>query len=436
MNTHLAFRSRLLTVALVATLAIGMVGGAAAQENPQDRLIRGHVALDRGQYHSAAAQFRQAAELAAQAHNEQEQAEALYWQAFALQRVGNKRELTEAAEALLQMRLLEMEESLQQEARNLAVRVKGDLAKQGDAQAARELTEMAEEHANIEEKLMAMQALMQMNPERALPILEQVLADREPGTAELRRQAVFLLSQGGAEGSEELMIDLARNDPDPEVRSQAIFWLGQTGSDEALAFFREVIRTEQDPELVQQAIFALSQVDNAEANAALRDLASDPRQTIEIREQAIFGLGNDGSADDRAFLRALYGEVENIDLKEQILQTAAMDDDPRTAAWLLDIALDPDADMESRKAALFWAGQQGDLPVSRLDSIYTDLDDRDMREQIIFVLSQNGSAEAIQSLMAIARMEDDPELRKQAIFWIGQSGGEGAEEFLLEIINQ
>ena len=421
---------------LVVLLAALLVSPGAAQDDNQSTLIRGHLALDRGQYRTAVEQFKMAAALAADRHAEMDQAEALYWQAFALHRLGNKRELNEAAAVLLKLQTMEFEEQLRYETRALAARVKGDLAQQGDARAARELAEMVEEQAAIEEKLIALQALMNMNPERALPILEQVLARREPGSAELRRQAVFLLGQGDAEGAEELMIDIARNDPDSEVRAQAIFWLGQTGSDEALTFFSELIASEQDPELLQQAVFALSQHGGDEANAALRNLAADPTRSIEVRQHAIFGLGQGGGQEDRDFLRDLYYRLENTELKEHILHSAAQNDDPGTGAWLLAIVLNPEEDMESRTMALFWAGQRGQLPVSRLDEIYTTIDDAKMREQIIFVLAQDGSSEAMQKLMTIARQEDDLELRKQAIFWIGQSGADGAEDFLLEIINQ
>ena len=434
MNTQLTRTVRLLSLA--ALLAALLASPGTAQHDTQSSLTRGHLALDRGQYHAALEQFRLAAALAADTRAEKAQAEALYWQAFALYRLGNKRELNEAAETLLQLRTLEMEKRLQHEAQALAARVKSDLAQQGDARAARELAVMAEEQGAIEEKLIALQALMNMNPERALPILEQVLARREPGSAELRRQAVFLLGQGEADGAEALMIDIARNDPDSDVRAQAVFWLGQAGSDESLAFFRELISSEQDPELLQQAVFALSQHGGDEANAALRELAADPTRSIEVRQHAIFGLGQGGDQDDRDFLRDLYYRLENIELKQHILHSAAQNDDHGTGAWLLAIALNPEEDMESRTMAIFWAGQQGQLPVSRLDEIYATVDDSQMREQIIFVLAQDGSSEAMQKLMTIARQEDDLELRKQAIFWIGQSGAEGAEDFLLEIINQ
>jgi hypothetical protein len=88
-----------------------------------------------------------------------------------------------------------------------------------------------------------------------------------------------------------------------------------------------------------------------------------------------------------------------------------------------------------RKQALFWAGQSGNVPVDRLTGLYDRVDDREVKDQLIFVFSQNRSRAAIDKLMSIARSETDVELRKQAIFWLGQSKDPRVQQFLLELIN-
>jgi len=436
MNTKHVTIGRVTLVATLIALTLILVGTATAQADSSDAMASGHVALDKAQYRSAADHFRSAAR---RAESDKELAEAYYWRAFALSRLESRRDLQRAAQALLELNELQLDHEMVSDSRALAAQIKAELARQGDAQSARELAEMLEDdqdHEDMELKLAALQAMMHMNPERTLPVLTKILQDRDPQTVELRRQAIFLLSQGGAEGSEALMIDVARNDPDEEVREQAIFWLGQSGSDEALEFYVQLIRTEQDPDVIGHALFALSQMDSPEANDMLREIAADPRHDSDLRHQAIFGLGMNGSRSDRTFLRNLYSDLEDPEMQEAILHAVAQHDDPGTADWLVDIALDDDQDIESRKMALFWAGQQGLLPLERLDDLYLDIDDREMREQIIFVLSQDDSEEAVERLIRIARNETDFELRKQAIFWIGQSGAEGSEEFLLEIISE
>ena len=60
-----------------------------------------------------------------------------------------------------------------------------------------------------------------------------------------------------------------------------------------------------------------------------------------------------------------------------------------------------------------------------------------MKEQIIFVLSQNAKdTAAIDKLMAIARSDTDREMRSKAIFWLGQSRDPRVLKFLEELINK
>jgi len=63
--------------------------------------------------------------------------------------------------------------------------------------------------------------------------------------------------------------------------------------------------------------------------------------------------------------------------------------------------------------------------------------DTEMREQIIFVLSQRQSDKAaIDKMFDIAKNEKDPELRKKAIFWLGQSRDPRVQQFLMDLINR
>jgi HEAT repeat protein len=102
----------------------------------------------------------------------------------------------------------------------------------------------------------------------------------------------------------------------------------------------------------------------------------------------------------------------------------------------MDIALDPDESIEMRKKALFWAGQMDQVDIADLARLYDTMADREMREQLVFTLSQRDEPEAIDKLMQIARSDPDQELRRKAIFWLGQSDDPRVAELLLQIINE
>jgi HEAT repeat protein len=60
--------------------------------------------------------------------------------------------------------------------------------------------------------------------------------------------------------------------------------------------------------------------------------------------------------------------------------------------------------------------------------------ERELKEQIIFALAQQGGEDSVDKMLEIAREEEDSELRKKAIFWLSQSDDPRVAEFLLEII--
>ena len=93
--------------------------------------------------------------------------------------------------------------------------------------------------------------------------------------------------------------------------------------------------------------------------------------------------------------------------------------------------------MELRKNALFWAGNNKAATVTDIAALYDRVTDKEMKEQIIFVLSQNSRDTAsIDKLMAIARSDTDREMRSKAIFWLGQSRDPRVLKFLEELINK
>ena len=58
---------------------------------------------------------------------------------------------------------------------------------------------------------------------------------------------MFLIAQEGAAGTEDILLETARSDPDPEVREQAVFWLSQVGTDRAVGALDSILRTLEGP---------------------------------------------------------------------------------------------------------------------------------------------------------------------------------------------
>jgi len=420
--------------------------GGWVDEDPADSLYRAaRAALNSSNYRSAADLFRR---LRDQHPKSRYAADSYYWEAFARYRLGGGEELREARRLLSDQQAKYPKAATSGDAATLRTRVEGQLAQLGDADAARRVSVAAESAAPAgpggsgpctddedDTRIAALNAMLQIDAERAIPILKRVLARRERCSEILRRKAVFLVSQKRTDETEKILLDAARQDPDGEVREQAVFWLSQVGTERSVNALDSILQFSKDPELSKKAVFALSQTRSPKAQGIIRDLAGRENADQEVREQAVFWLGQSRDTGNAEFLRGLYTRTGNAELKEKILFSISQVRSPASDQWLMDVATSSKEDIELRKKALFWAGQSR-TSVADLVSLYDRMKEPEMREQLIFVYSQRREPAAVDKLMQVARSDTDKELRKKAIFWLSQSRDPRAAEFLLQVIEQ
>jgi len=215
-----------------------------------------------------------------------------------------------------------------------------------------------------------------------------------------------------------------------------VFWLSQVPGSTGL--LEDILKSNADENIKEKALFSLSQQNEPRAQQALREFALRESENSDLREKAIFWLGQRRSTDNTEFLRTLYSRLTNQDLKEKVLFSLSQQRGAGNEAWLMNIAVNSKEDIELRKKALFWAGQSG-VAIPELAQLYDRLGsgDTEMKEQIIFVLSQRQSDRAaIDKMFDIAKNEKEPELRKKAIFWLGQSHDPRVQQFLMDLINR
>ncbi len=484
------------TVAASAVPARASVAaGPELQNTPADSMYRaGQTALNRGEYQKAVDTYR---ELRRRYGRSPRVGDALYWEAFALYRLGGSSNLRVARERLKAQAKDYPSAGTSRDAGSLRVRIERDLARTGDAEAqawldsqrdalpesgvavaggssnavvaggaasssaaasasARDAARAGErggrsgrarrddeapagcDQAKYDEQMMAVQALMTMESERSLPILKRLMTRRDSCSAGLRRQAVFILGQHAEDDREiaPLLLDAVRNDPEPEVKKMALFALGQADDPAAVPALAEILRTSDDPELQKGAVFALAQTDDDRGAGILRDFIQRENVPEEVMSQAIMFLGQKGGAES-GFLRQVYPKLSSDRAKQMVMMTLAQNGDSENAKWLMDRVLDRNENIEVRKSALFFMGTQSEsVDVRQVISLYSPTLDLEMRKQVLFVLSQRREPAAIDKLLDIAKNDPDRELRKQAVFWLGQSGDPRAAELLEQMLSQ
>jgi HEAT repeat protein len=424
-----------------------------APQDPADGLWRaGRDAINASEWQKAADNFRKLrTEKAYEASTYRGQA--YYWEAYARAQMGGSSQLRQARSILQELKseMPDIAKSIR-DASSLLASVNSQLStKFGDESSAAAVRESAKKTQSAcpdgddddNPRVAALNALMQMDADAAMPILEKVLARRDECSEGMRAKAMWMIAQKHTPRSADLLLEAIKSDPSLEVRQQAVFWLSQMDSDKALVALEGILRSDKDAELQENALFALAQSKSPKASALLRDFAARPGVSSDARGAAIHWLGQSRDADSFAFLRDLFTKIDDDDSKEQIIFAISQQNNAQSAEWLMNIVMDEKQDVDMRKQALYWAGQSDTkgtttgLSTQKLIGLYDRLTDTEMKEQLIFVYAQRKSSDFVDKLMDIAKTDKDPDLRKTAIYWLGQVGSKDPRvvKFLMDLIN-
>ncbi len=449
-SPHAAPPGRVAEMPRVAEQMISSTAPAPwAEDDPADSLYKAaREALNRNDYRRAAGLFEQ---IASRYPKSAYSGDAYYYRAFALYRAGGETNLRSALTALSEQHSRYPKAKTVADANELRVRIRGELAKRGDATAAQQVTSTAAEASSCPRgsseredsesdiRTAALNALLQMDSESALPIIKQVLLKRDACSAAMRKKAVFLLSQKQSSETEATLIDVVKNDPSREVREAGVFWLGQVQTDKAAAMLEEVATSSADVDLRDKAIFALSQSNSPRATAFVRRIAENTDVPSSLRQKAIFQLGQHPSAENAEYLRSLFSKLgkdgRGDELRKNLLFSLSQMPGHGNDKWLLSVASDNSQSEEVRKQALFAAGQAG-VTGSDMAGLYEKLTDRELKYQLIWVLSETRDRAGADKLVEIAQKDRDPEMRKKAIFWLGQKNDPRIRQILLDIITK
>ena len=368
-----------------------------------------------------------------------------YWQAFALQRMGGDDNLRKAR-ALLTLQIATFPSaSTRSDAVALGVRINGMLARNGDQEA---ITSLAARASNAttdgcpreqdDERIDALNAVSNMDADKAMPILKKVLARREACTQKLRRAAVWLVAQKKTADAADVLLNVAKTDPDKDVREQAVFWMANVPTEEATTMLIELAKKGDDLELRKKAVYSLSRSKSPRATATLKEIALDANADIDLRGDALnwYMSGPGRTADDAtAFLKDVYGRADELRFKQRVLQIISSRRTDESRAWLVEIGQNSKESMEIRRSAISSLNGSGVTGV-QLKQIYDRGGDIEIRKQVLSVLSNMRENAGLDQLLEIGRSEKNTELRKSIINYLGRSKDPRAVALILEILEK
>jgi HEAT repeat protein len=333
---------------------------------------------------------------------------ALYWEAYADQRLG-QRQAALAAIADLKNRF--PQSRWQKDARALEIEVR-----QNSGQPAR-----PEAQGDEELKMLAIQSLMNSDPERAMPLLEKVL--QGPASPKEKSKAMFVLAQSGSPQGREIIGRIARGQSNPELQKKAVEYLAIFGGPEARKTMAEIYASSSDESLKRGILRSYMIGGDKDRLFAAAKSEKDPA----LRGEAIRQLGLVQAEQE---LEQLYRTESSPEIRREILQAFFLAGD---VTKMLEAAKN-EKDPELRRAAVRNLGLvRSDESGKALAEIYARETDRGIREEVLNAYFIQGNAGAI---VAIAKTEKDPELKKTAVQKLALMHSQEASDYMMEILQK
>lgn len=380
------------------------------REREQERVDRleelydnGREALDDEKYEQARERFSELAK----ANGPQTDA-ALYWEAYADQRLGQRQA---ALTAIADLKTRFPQSRWQKDASALEIEVR-----QGTGQPSR-----PEAQGDQELKMLAIQSLMNSDPERAMPLLEKVL--QGPATPKEKSKAMFVLAQSGSPQGREIIGRIARGQSNPELQRKAVEYLGIFGGAEARKTMAEIYASSSDESLKRSILRSYMIGGDKERLFAAAKSEKDPT----LRGEAIRQLGLIHAEQE---LAQLYQTENSPEIRRELLQAFFLAGD---ANKLLEAAKN-EKSPELRRAAVRNLGLiHSDQSDKALAEMYARETDRGIREEVLNAYFIQGNATG---LVAIAKTEKDPGLKKAAVQKLSLMHSKEASDYMMELLQK
>jgi HEAT repeat protein len=357
-------------------------------------------ALDDHDWRRAAASFRKVAEMHA-AHADA----ALYWLAYAQEKFGAR---SEALSTLLQLQRTYPKSKWIEDGKTLEVEIRQSAGQQ-----------IEPEHVDDEDvKLMAINGLMNSDPDRAIPILEGILNGSQP--VKLKDRALFVLSQSGSQHALDIVARTAKSGP-PDLRNRALRYLGIMGGDRNRAILADIYNSTNDLSVKKSVLKSYMVSGDRARLLALAKGESNP----ELRADAVMQLGVIGARDE---LSELYNSEPSVEVRKKILQAMFIGGNTEKLAEIARNEKVFELKLAAiRNLGILGGGKSGDL----LISLYNTDSRPEVRKAVIESLFIQGNA---RTLITLARAEKDREMKHQILQKLSVMGSKEATDYLIEFL--
>lgn len=267
-------------------------------------------------------------------------------------------------------------------------------------------------------RIFALSRLMDSDPDRALPLVLDIL--RNTKSESVRNDALFVLGMSDNPAAKQLIAEFARDSKNPEIQADAIYMLGTAGTETSLALLQEMY-VESDSQQVKEAVIH-AHVAADEYGNLIRFLKTE--QNPELQREIIYALGAMGATGE---LADLYGSLTNPETRVAVLEALAMADDTEGLIKILKA----EKDTNLRAAAIHSLSINGDTAGAEyLLSLYPNGSHTEKTAVIESMMIMDNA----QGLINLLAQETDPRLRRQMIEMLTVMDSPESNEYLFELL--
>jgi HEAT repeat protein len=370
-------------------------------ERRSDAYREGQRAIERGRWSDASVIFGKIAE-----GSGPDTDAALYWKAYADWKQSQKKE---SLEGLRQLISAYPQSEWVDDARALEQEIRG---RKGASPAP---------NADDEElKLYALDGLMQVDADKAVPVLEKLLAGNS--SERIKERALFVLSQSDSPRAREILVRTAKSGQPISLRCDAIKTLGIAGEPEDIAALAAIAKDTSAPFEARAAVIEAYLISDA-ADELLVIAKSDP--DARIRTKAIEALG---AMDALPVLRQLWSTEKDPAVRAKLLEAFGIAGDVETLAKVARESSDPQL---RKKAIEGLAVSDNKAAGPILGQLYKEFSSSEDKRRVVEAFMVQGDAK---TLIELFRTEKDPNMKKIIVQQLSVMDDPEATQLILDLL--
>ena len=271
-------------------------------------------------------------------------------------------------------------------------------------------------------KLIALNALMNSDEDRAVPLLEKFLQTNQ--SKRLRERALFVLAQSDNAKARNLISRIAKGEIYPELQLKAIHQIGiVNNSEENAKTLAQIYATTTNYDVKRTILHTFGVSGETDKLLQAARTEKDPK----LQRDAIHGLGISGAQTE---LRQLYKELPSEEAKSAVLDAFIVSGDSEGFQMVAKSETNP----KLRKQAIRGIGISGGKGSgAALVQIYQQNNDQETKDAALEGLFISGDA---RDMVTLAKAEKDPVQRKRIISKLAVMGDKEANDYMIELLNK